>query len=483
VAADPNAVPPILAQLAVPPTRAEIFIWEQDFKRMGDKIHQYEENCERAYALVWGQCSPELRNKLKSAPHYVSGTQDVVQLLILIRGFCCTFDDQRQGTWSLQQAKKKAFLYVQKPGMVNADYMEEFMVIIGVVETYGGEWGQEPGLIRAKLEKAWVPDIDNPTDAELDEAKEAARDDFLAMMFLSGADKERYWKLRDELSNDYAKGADNYPSTLDGMLRLLNNYKTTGKAPTAPNPKPDGLTFLQEGRDNKGCWHCGDPKHRKADCPKLKSLEEGTDNPNINEEGGEPPEQGIDNFNIHREGVDLLQGGNRRRGPSILRPNHLYVDTCASYASTPYPELLISIEKRGNGLVGHSNAGSTVMGESGSLEGLKNVWVNESGIANIIPFSELIKMCRVTFDSEAGNQFVVHTKDGAVPLQNNEVGMPYIDISTRPTSGLLYVFCRRFTSALKGSRAERSTTPRPPGRSAGYDRRTSGQGIQAYGTY
>jgi hypothetical protein len=147
VAADPNAVPPILAQAAIPPTRAEIFMWEQDFKRTGDKIHQYEENCERAYALVWGQCSPELRNKLKSAPNYaaISGTQDVVQLLILIRGFCCAFDDQCQGTWSLQQAKKKAFLYVQKPGMANADYMEEFMAIIGVVETYGGNGAKSRG--------------------------------------------------------------------------------------------------------------------------------------------------------------------------------------------------------------------------------------------------------------------------------------------------------------------------------------------------
>jgi hypothetical protein len=52
VAADPNAVPPVLAAAAVPPTRAEIFMWEQDFKRMADKIHQYDENKERAYALV-----------------------------------------------------------------------------------------------------------------------------------------------------------------------------------------------------------------------------------------------------------------------------------------------------------------------------------------------------------------------------------------------------------------------------------------------
>ena len=46
------------------------------------------------------------------------------------------------------------------------------------------------------------------------------------MMFLSGADKSKYWALRNELSNDYAKGIDNYPATLDGMPRLLNNYRS-----------------------------------------------------------------------------------------------------------------------------------------------------------------------------------------------------------------------------------------------------------------
>jgi hypothetical protein len=377
---------------------------------------------------------------------------------------------------TIQQAKKKAFLYVQKSGMANADYMEEFMAIIGVVETYGGEWGQEPGLIRAKLQAANVADPDNPTPDELDDAKEAARDDFLAMMFLSGADKDRYWKLRNELSNDYAKGVSNYPCTLDGMLRLLNNYKTTGKAPTAPPPRNgDGLTFLQDG-ENKGCWHCGDAKHRKADCPKLKALEEGTDNLNIADQGGSPPapELVFDNFNIHEEGISMLQRGAERRGPSILKANHLYVDTCASYASTPYPEILTSVERKSRGLVGHGNAGSTVMGESGTLGGLKNVWVNQGGIANILPFSQLIKMCRVTFDSEHGDHFVVHTEDGPVSLKNNEVGMPYIDLEKSEERAAICLiqtireryegFTRREIEDAKAAREAQAMIGGPPDR-------------------
>jgi hypothetical protein len=41
----------------------------------------------------------------------------------------------------------------------------------------------------------------------------------------------------------------------------------------------------------------------------------------------------------------------------ILSKHLVYIHTCASYASTPYPELLKNIDKQKRGLVGHSNAG------------------------------------------------------------------------------------------------------------------------------
>ena len=62
--------------------------------------------------------------------------------------------------------------------MSNADYYDEFMAIVKGVESYGGEWGQEPGLIRAMLDAAGIADPDNPTADELTTAKAAARRNF-----------------------------------------------------------------------------------------------------------------------------------------------------------------------------------------------------------------------------------------------------------------------------------------------------------------
>jgi hypothetical protein len=62
------------------------------------------------------------------------------------------------------------------------------------------------------------------------------------------------------------------------------------------------------------------------------------------------------------------------------------------------------------------------MNQSGSLDAIEDMWLNEDGIASILPLSKLIKLCRVTFDSTTSDRFMVHTKAGPVKLCNNEAG-------------------------------------------------------------
>lgn len=105
------------------------------------------------------------------------------------------------------------------------------------------------------------------------------------------------------------------------------------------------------------------------------------------------------------------------------------MDSCASYSSTPYHNLLHDVAHQEAGFIGHGNAGSTFMKEVGSIGFLKKVWLNEDGNSNILPLSELIKMCCINFNSEKSDQFTVNRKKGSVELHNNEAGMPYIDLN------------------------------------------------------
>jgi hypothetical protein len=180
----------------------------------------------------------------------------------------------------------------------------------------------------------------------------------------------------------------------------------------------------RRGSKSKGeveCWHCGGP-YFKNECPELKLLDMGIQNLNIDNCSKEHNLFSADN------GYGLIQ--KQAKGVrGILSPYHAYIDTCASYSSTPYKELLSNLKKQARGLICHSNAGSCGMDSSGSLGDLEQVWFNEGGVATIIPLKQLEKLCPVRYNSSRnGGAFICRTKDSDIVLKNNGKGMPYIDL-------------------------------------------------------
>ncbi len=48
--------------------------------------------------------------------------------------------------------------------------------------------------------------------------------------------------------------------------------------------------------------------------------------------------------------------------------------------------------------MGHSNAGSCSMSSSGEIRALKKMWLNEGGVATILPLKELEKLWHLVYD-------------------------------------------------------------------------------------
>ena len=61
----------------------------------------------------------------------------------------------------------------------------------------------------------------------VDEAAEAVK----AVLLISGADKRRYGKLKEQLANNYLLGANQYPNTLEKATRVLGNYQVPKSTP------------------------------------------------------------------------------------------------------------------------------------------------------------------------------------------------------------------------------------------------------------
>ena len=108
---------------------------------------------------------------------------------------------------------------------------------------------------------------------------------------------------------------------------------------------------------------------------------------------------------------------------------YIDIDKCADYGSSPYSHLLKDVKKEGCRLIGHSNAGSCGMDSSGKLGALEQVWLNEGGVATIIPLKQLEKLWHVTYNSRHhGGAFDICTDVGEIVLKNNSKSMPYLDL-------------------------------------------------------
>ena len=195
--------------------------------------------------------------------------QDVVQLLLVIRGYCCRFDDHQQSTYALKQAKHRVSTYYQTHDVTNTEYVEHFKALFGVVETYGGAYGREPGLVATELVAQGVrpEDVDLADRAAVIKAEEVCRECYLSCMLLRGTNNSQYFQLKVDLSNDMTKGTGNYPKTIGETLRLLTDYVHVPppRLQRVRDPDCEGLALIQgegstlRGSKSKGeveCWHC-----------------------------------------------------------------------------------------------------------------------------------------------------------------------------------------------------------------------------------
>ena len=153
------------------------------------------------------------------------------------------------------------------------------------METYGGAYGNKPGLVRAQLLDQGVAeaDLDAPDADKHKKALVVCREAYLLCMILRGSDNSRYYQLKTDLANDMTKGQDNYPKTIVETIHLLNDYKVLARQQRVKDPNNDGVPFVQTGPKKLGanaqlvgnvdCWHCGKRGYCHSDCPELQVQE------------------------------------------------------------------------------------------------------------------------------------------------------------------------------------------------------------------
>jgi hypothetical protein len=226
-------------------------IRKEAVRAIGKQKSKSDSTLKKGYAMVWDQYSQEVRDKLEGSDNWdhTQREQSLHNLISKIERICVGFDDHKQEFFNLMQVLKTLFLYTQIDKESVEEYSRNFRSLWNTVEAFGGSPGIHKGLVKGVLATPGkVEDPNHVTSDEMAAAEEEVAEVVKAALLISGEDKRRYRRLKEQLANNYLLGTDQYPNTLKKASRILGNYQV------AKNPqfrdcrsKVGGLAFIQQG--------------------------------------------------------------------------------------------------------------------------------------------------------------------------------------------------------------------------------------------
>jgi hypothetical protein len=217
--------------------RVDELILQQEVNKYVKRKRTYFENRDKLYTIIWGQCSEALQAKLKGTKAFkvYNPVKCPLSLLKDIKQLSLKFENVTFKAFAIYDAKiALSSFYQTKQDSLHSYYMK-FKDLTEALEHYGAELGNDIGLIRDIADRNGEKDVENIdyTHPKFAQYKAEAREQYLAVCFLRGADRAKYGAFVTELENDYTKGTNHIPPTVAAAYGLLDRIKLHDKSNTA----------------------------------------------------------------------------------------------------------------------------------------------------------------------------------------------------------------------------------------------------------
>ena len=224
LAVEQLVIPTLLVPTEYDPANAtmtEKRVWEKQIDQYVKKMDQLDENIRTLYSIIWGQCTEAMKAKLESMTEFQGASlyNNGVELLKIVKTVCFNFASQKYLPQAIHEAKRRFYQQCQGKYMNAQDYLEQFTNHVDVLTHVGAVIGPDTSIVASLAGMNATTGLPNPaTDAHRIEAREL----YLAVSFLLGADRARYGKLIEDLENNFLQGQHLFPKTIN--VDLGGNY-------------------------------------------------------------------------------------------------------------------------------------------------------------------------------------------------------------------------------------------------------------------
>ena len=427
-----------------------------------------QDNIQKAYSLILGQCTDLLQSKLKQQAQWaaISSSQDAIELIGLIKTITFKFEDQKFLPLALYQSK--ANLYSLRQGnMSNHDYLQRFQNLVDVATAYNGQL-YDQAIIDIATERAHPgTQYSALSDPQQLAIQSASAELYHATMFIFQSDRRRYGKLSEEFENSFTKGNDDYPDNLVSAYHLINEYKCW--KPPSSTPDPTGVAFSQKGAKGKqdkpkdDSWHkkatchnCGKLGHIRPNCPKLSDSDDKDSDKADSSSSKSKEHDSADkskkktSFTQQRSNTTTITDSD---DDGELETQFLNFGFCTTTKKPPNLRNLILLDNQStvdlfcnrqlvshvwdakDSMTVHGNGGSLTTTTKAYVRNYGEVWFHKDAITNILALINVRDKFRVTYDSEGPGVFIVHKPTGPNLLfEMHRDGLHYHDTNNRQLS-------------------------------------------------
>ena len=447
---DPNVEPSPPADVT---NLVEVEKWKMKLRRWESVRTKREEATRQAFAVVIGQCSRTLRDRMETHSEWsgIKADLKIVELAKLIRKAMYSGPATKHTTLSFIEAEQDLIKFKQAQNLSNARYLEIFKSKVEVYEHLGGE----PGTSQTRIDNQLIKmNISNPAAAsqsdQLD-AKKAVREEYLSNLFIQNADGDRYGDLNRRLRIDQALGVARYPETLVDAYAVLQAVEETLPTQSHPTPTDEaGMAFTTTGSDGqggrggggggrggggkggrggrnnrggrggRGPGGRGRGGRRDTDNEREEDQNNHAEQANAAEEhdddGFFEPESDSDNAN---NSSDLKQYSlcicNAQRHHTSDLDRVLTIDSASSCDIISQPSLVHNVHTAERPLIVNTIMGKGRITDRAYLGDYPPpVWYYPSGGVNVLSLDNVQHFYRCTMDTEKENSINVHLEDGGI---------------------------------------------------------------------